>query len=107
MPLKRLAIKLITCQLFFLNGRTPFESLFKSSPDYNFLHIFKCLFFPLLRPYNRYKLDFCLAPCVFLGYSASHLGYRFLDLSSNRIYIARHVWFHENVFTFAYYEQTI
>ena len=41
-----------------LNGRTLFESLFKSSPDYSFLCIFRCLCFPLLCPYNRHKLDF-------------------------------------------------
>ena len=41
-----------------LNGCTPFDRLFKSSPDYNFLRIFGCLCFPLLRPYNRHKLDF-------------------------------------------------
>ncbi|KAJ6733370.1 hypothetical protein OIU74_005177 [Salix koriyanagi] len=33
-------------------------------------------------------------------YSSSHLGYRCLDLSTNRIYISRHVRFHEHVFPF-------
>jgi len=37
---------------------------------------------------------------VFLGYSSCHLGYRFLDLSSDRIYISCHVYFHENSFPF-------
>jgi hypothetical protein len=45
------------------------------------------------------------APCVFLGYSSSHLGYRCLDLESHRIYISHHVCFHENVFPFAKSEQ--
>jgi len=89
-----------------LNGCTPFERLFKSSPDYNCLCIFRCLCFPLLRPYNRHKLDFRSSPCVFLGYSSSHLGYRCFDLSSSRMYIARHVKFHENTFPFACSEQT-
>ena len=89
-----------------LNGRTPFECLLKSSPAYSFLCIFRCLCFPLLRPYNRHKLDFRASPCVFLGYSSSHLGYRCFDLSSSRMYIARHVKFHENTFPFAYSEQT-
>lgn len=89
-----------------LNGCTPFERLFKSSPDYNFLHTFGCLCFPLLLPYNRHKLDFCSSPCVFLGYSSSHLGYRCFDFSLSRMYIARHVKFHENTFPFACSEQT-
>jgi len=89
-----------------LNGSTPFERLFKSSPDYNFLRIFWCLCFPLLRPYNRHKLDFRSTPCVFLGYSSFHLGYHCFDLSTSRMYIARQVKFHENTFPFACSEQT-
>ena len=38
---------------------------------------------------------------MFLSYSSSHLGYRCLDLESHRIYVSRHVHFHENVFPFA------
>jgi len=71
-----------------LNGCTPFERLFKSSPDYSFLRIFGRLCFPLLRPYNQHKLDFRSSPCVFLCYSSTHLGYRCFDLSSSRMYIA-------------------
>jgi len=81
-----------------LNNKTPFECLLKFTPDYAFLRTFECLCFPFLRPYNAHKLDFRSTPCVFLGYSTSHVGYRSLDLSSKRIYLARHVRFHENVF---------
>jgi len=55
--------------------------------------------------YHTHKLDFRSSPCVFLGYSAFHLGYRCLDLESHRIYVSRHVRFHENVFPFAKSEQ--
>jgi histone deacetylase 1/2 len=89
-----------------LNGCTPFERLFKSSPDYNFLRIFRCLCFPLLRPYNQHKLDFRSSSCVFLGYSSSYLGYCCFDLSSSNMYIAWHVKFHENTFPFVCSEQT-
>jgi histone deacetylase 1/2 len=88
-----------------LNHKTPFECLLKSTLDYAFLRTFGCLCFSLLRPYNAYKLDFRSSPCVFLGYNTSHLGYRCLDLSSKRIYLARHVRFHENVFPFDKSEQ--
>ncbi|GJX13011.1 putative RNA-directed DNA polymerase [Tanacetum coccineum] len=40
-------------------------------------------------------MDFCSTPCVFLGYSPSHHGYRCLDISTERLYIARHVRFNE------------
>lgn len=68
--------------------------------DYSFLCIFGCLYFLFFRPYNAYKLDFHHTSCVFLWYSSCHLGYRCLDLSSNRVYIFRHVRFHEQPFPF-------
>jgi len=88
-----------------LNNKTLFECLLKSTPDYAFLRTFRCLCFPFLRPYNAHKLDFRSTPCVFLGYSTLHVGYRCLDLSSKRIYLARHVRFHENVFPLDKIEQ--
>jgi hypothetical protein len=45
-------------------------------------------------------LDFRSSPCVFFGYSSSHLGYRCFDIASHCIYISRHVRFHEHVFFF-------
>ena len=82
-----------------------FECLFHHTPDYNFLHIFECFCFPYLLPYHAHKLDFYFSPCVFLGYSSSHLGYHYLDLTSQRICISRHVCFYEHVFSFNQSEQ--
>jgi histone deacetylase 1/2 len=84
-----------------LQNQSPFECLFNRTPDYDFLRTFKCLCFPFMHPYHAHKLDFRSSPCVFLGYSSSHLGYRCLDSASDRIYVSRHVRFHENVFPFA------
>ena len=39
--------------------------------------------------------------CVFVGYSASHKGYRCLDRATGRVYISRHVVFNEDAFPFA------
>nr|GEX68483.1 hypothetical protein [Tanacetum cinerariifolium] len=49
---------------------------------------------------HRHKMDFRSTPCVFLGYSPSHHGYRCLDISTERLYIARHVRFNEAQFPF-------
>nr|GEY63844.1 retrovirus-related Pol polyprotein from transposon TNT 1-94 [Tanacetum cinerariifolium] len=81
-------------------NKSPFEHIFKRSPDYYFLCVFGCICFPYLRPYNRHKMDFCFTPCVFLGYSSSHHGYRYLDISTEHLYIARHVRFNEAQFPF-------
>lgn len=43
-------------------------------------------------------MGFRSTPCLFLGYSPFHHGYRCLDLSSNRLYIARHICFDESTF---------
>ncbi|GJR19817.1 retrovirus-related pol polyprotein from transposon TNT 1-94 [Tanacetum coccineum] len=45
-------------------------------------------------------MDFRSTPCVFLGYSPSHHGYRCLDISTKHLYIARHVRFNEAQFPF-------
>ena len=59
-----------------LNNKSPFELLFQRTPDYSFLKIFGCACWPLLRPYNRNKIQFRFAQCIFLGYSSSHHGYK-------------------------------
>ncbi|KAD3069268.1 hypothetical protein E3N88_37148 [Mikania micrantha] len=79
---------------------SPFEQVFHHTPNFSFLRIFGCQCFPHLRPYNKHKMDFRSIPCVFLGYSPSHHGYRCFDPKSDRLYIARHVRFHEQVFPF-------
>nr|GEX12494.1 hypothetical protein [Tanacetum cinerariifolium] len=81
-------------------SNSSFEHIFKRSPDYSFLRVFGCLCFPHLRLYNRHKMDFRSTPCVFLGYRPSHHGYLCLDISIERLYIARHVRFNEAQFPF-------
>lgn len=83
------------------NGLSPFDLVHHSKPDYSFLKAFGCLCFPHLRTYNKHKFDFRSKPCVFLGYRSNHLGYRCLDYSTGRIYIARQVRFDESRFPFA------
>ena len=80
------------------------ESLFNKIPNYHHLKVFGCLCYPYLRPYNKHKLCYCSSPCVFLGYSPTHKGYMCFDSNSNRIYITRHVKFHETKFPF---QQTV
>jgi hypothetical protein len=80
--------------------KSPFELLFHQKPDYNFLKVFGCECWLYLRPYNSHKFSFRSKSCIFLGYSKSHLRYRCLDITTGRLYIARHVRFNETVFPF-------
>ncbi|GJZ00977.1 hypothetical protein Tco_0518938 [Tanacetum coccineum] len=45
-------------------------------------------------------MDFRSTPCVFLGYSPSYHGYHCLDISTERLYIIRHIHFNEAQFPF-------
>jgi len=62
-----------------LGGQTPYDLLFGKKPDYSMLRTFGCLCFPYLRDYSPHKLSPKSAPCVFLGYSTLHKGFRCFD----------------------------
>jgi hypothetical protein len=80
---------------------SPYFLLHKKQPTYDFLRTFGCQCFPYLRPYAKDKLEPRSLPCIFLGYSDKHKGYRCLHISTGRIYISRHVVFDEKFFPFA------
>uniref|UniRef100_A0A2N9FMC6 Integrase catalytic domain-containing protein n=1 Tax=Fagus sylvatica TaxID=28930 RepID=A0A2N9FMC6_FAGSY len=83
-----------------LKFTSPWQLLFHTNPDYSFLKTFGCLCFPLLRPYNKHKLEPRSSPCVFLGYALNAKGYLCLNLQTHKLLISRHVAFHENSFPF-------
>ena len=78
---------------------SPFESLYRNKPDYQFLKVCGCACFPDLQPYNKHKLEFKISKCLFLGYNSHHKGYRFLH-TSGCVYIARSVTFDETSFPY-------
>jgi hypothetical protein len=49
----------------------------------------------------KHKLSFRSKPCIFLGYSSLHKGYKCLDQDFDRVYISRDVIFDEAVFPFS------
>ena len=78
----------------------PFFRLFGTNPNYENLRSFGCRCYPYLRNYGKDKFSKKTHPCVFIGYSAMHKGYRCLDTQSNHVYISRHVVFDESQFSF-------
>ena len=79
-----------------LKNRSPFHLIYKQEPDYSLLKSFGCTCYPCLWPYTTSKLDAQSERCIFLGYSAFHLGYRCLSLTNGKIYITRDVIFMEH-----------
>lgn len=75
-----------------------FWIFFSTKPDYSNMKVFRCLFYPWLRPYAINKLEPRSSPCTFLGYSKL---YRCLNFHSQKFDISRHVLFDELVFPFA------
>uniref|UniRef100_A0A6N2KNP9 Integrase catalytic domain-containing protein n=1 Tax=Salix viminalis TaxID=40686 RepID=A0A6N2KNP9_SALVM len=84
-----------------LDGKTPHEILYGKIPSYSSLRTFGCLCFPFLRDYMPHKLSPRSIPCVFIGYSSLHKGFRCLDKKNNRVYVSRHVQFFEDHFPYA------
>ena len=84
-----------------LDMSTPHMALYGSPPSYDHLCIFGYRCYPNMTATDSHKLAPRSLPCVFLGYSAHHKGYRCLDTSSNRVIISRHVVFDESSFPFA------
>ncbi|OIW15217.1 hypothetical protein TanjilG_08809 [Lupinus angustifolius] len=89
-----------------LVGKSPFEVLFGALPNYENFHPFGCRVFPCLRDYVTNKFLPRSAPCIFLGYSANHKGFRCFNPASSRMYITRHAQFDEQFFPYAKTQST-
>ena len=79
----------------------PWEKFFSKPPPVHALKSFRCACYPLLRPFNKNKLQPRYKPYVFLSYPPLSKGYICLDPTSNKIYIACHFPFNETLFPFA------
>jgi len=78
-----------------LQNKSPFEVLFRQQPNYLKLQKFGCLCYSLTKPYNTHKLQPKSIPCVFIGYSPTQNAYKCIDPLTARIYLSKHVLFHE------------
>ncbi|KAK1431336.1 hypothetical protein QVD17_07793 [Tagetes erecta] len=82
-----------------LNGKSPYELLFKTKPLLSHLRSFGCLCFCTnLNPEN--KFDSRSFKCVFIGYSAEKRGYKMWDLERKTVFFSRDVKFYEDLFPF-------
>lgn len=75
-----------------LKYNIPLEQLFKQKPDFTTFRVFGCLCYPILRPYNKHKLQPRSASGTFLGFSPKHKGYKVL-LPNGKVIVSRDVLF--------------
>lgn len=102
-------VEALNTATFLLNRRpcrschnhTPFFLLYGVQPTYTNMCVFGCLCYPNLTSTSAHKLAPRSHPCVFLGYSPEHKGYRYLNRSTGRVVISRYVVFDERSFPFA------
>ncbi|KAG8482677.1 hypothetical protein CXB51_024156 [Gossypium anomalum] len=59
-----------------LHGKSLYEVLHKIDLPYIHVWVFGYRCYPYLRSFNTHKLEYCSRPCVFLGYSLVHKGYK-------------------------------
>ena len=89
-----------------LQNRSPYQLIHNREPNYSLLKSFGCSCYPCLRPYASTKFDSRSERCIFLGYSAFHLGYRCLSLVTGKIHISRYVVFNESDFPYQLYSKS-
>ena len=83
-----------------LKGKSPNEVLFKYTPSYNELHVFRTLYFTRnnLRPKGKFASR--SKKCVLLGYPFGNKEWKMCDLETHEIFVSRDVAFFENTFSF-------
>ena len=82
-----------------LNGKSPFELVYKRSPSFENLRVFGCLCFST-KLNKKDKFSKRAEKCILLGYSLEQKGYKLLSLDSNSVFVSRDVKFYESVFPF-------
>ncbi|KZV57610.1 hypothetical protein F511_03070 [Dorcoceras hygrometricum] len=83
-----------------LDTDTPFFKLHKVHTNYSFLRVFGSRCFPYTWDTRKHKFDPKTIPCIFVGYSDRHKGYKCFFPPSQKIIISRHVVFDEKQFPF-------
>ena len=83
-----------------LDHETPYFTLHGIHPDYTSLRVFGSKCFPYTWDTRKNKFDPKTVPCVFVGYSDKHKGYKCFHPSSKIFFISRHVVFDEHYFPY-------
>jgi hypothetical protein len=79
-----------------LQGKTPYEALYKKKPKVHYFRMFGCVaHVKRVGPRINKLLDRSI-PMVFIGYEIGTKGYRLYDSVSKKLHVSRDVMFEEN-----------
>lgn len=81
--------------------KSPYEMIFKKTPDYDYLKVFGCLCYIANVSGPSDKFDSRGLRCVFFGYPYGQKGYRVMHLETKKCYVSRDVIFVENTYPFS------
>ncbi|GJR41846.1 ribonuclease H-like domain-containing protein [Tanacetum coccineum] len=82
-----------------LNGKSPYEMIYKKCPTLSHLRVFGCLCFATIVN-NNDKFNSRSKKCVMIGYSNFKKRYRLYSLNKHQFIFYRDVKFFENIFPF-------
>ncbi|GJU89343.1 putative RNA-directed DNA polymerase [Tanacetum coccineum] len=82
-----------------LNGKSPYEMIYKKCHSLSHLRVFGCLCFATLVNSSD-KFGSRSEKCVLIGYSSVKKGYRLYSLDKHQFIFSRDVKFFENIFPF-------
>ncbi|GJR08028.1 ribonuclease H-like domain-containing protein [Tanacetum coccineum] len=82
-----------------LNGKSPYEMIYKKCPTLSHLRVFGCLCLATIVN-NNDKFSSRSEKCVMIGYSNFKNGYRLYSLDKHQFIFLRDVKFFENIFPF-------
>ncbi|KAJ0596006.1 putative RNA-directed DNA polymerase [Helianthus annuus] len=82
-----------------LNGKSPYELMFRFKPSLSHFRNFGCLCFSTILNESD-KFAYHADKCVLIGYSNVKKGYKLLSLDTNKVFYSRDVKFYESVYPF-------